>query len=103
MVRWLFWWGHVPQEQVFACQGFFVVPKTEQGTGIMPVGVRHHLGGGGLGYRAIFLVPGPRTSRALGFPRLSCVIAEVAFPPVMPLVKSRNPTKKLEARTPSFI
>ena len=57
-VRWLFWWGHVPQEQVFASQGFFVVPKTEQGTSIIPLGVRHHLGGWGLGHRALFVVPG---------------------------------------------
>ena len=57
-VRWLFWWGHVPQEQVLASQGLFVVPKTEQGTGIIPLGVRHHLGGWGLGHRALFVVPG---------------------------------------------
>ena len=49
--------GLVPQEQGFARQGFFVVPKTEQDTSIIPLRVRHHLGGG-LGHRALFAVPG---------------------------------------------
>ena len=38
-------WGLVPQEQVFARQGFFVVSKTEQTS--IPLGVRPHLGGWG--------------------------------------------------------
>ena len=63
--------GACAQEQVFASQGFFVVPKTEQGTSIIPLGVRHHLGGWGLGHRALFVVPGrahiARISRVPGF------------------------------------
>ena len=70
-VRWLCWWGPVPQEQVFASQGFFVVPKTEQGTSIIPLGVGHHLWGWGLGHRALFVAPGrahiARISRVPGF------------------------------------
>ena len=57
-VRWLFWWGPVLQEQVFASQGVVVAPKTEQGTSIIPLGVRHHLGGWGLGHQALFVVLG---------------------------------------------
>ena len=67
-VRRLFRWGHVPQEQVFACQGFFVVPKPEQGISNIPSGVEHHLGAWGLGYRALFVVPGRAHIARTGIP-----------------------------------
>ena len=53
----LVWWGHVPQERAFAGQGFCVVPKTEQGTGIIPFRSTAP-SSWGLGHRARFVVPG---------------------------------------------
>ena len=70
-VRWLFWCGHVHHEQLFASQGFFVVPKTELGTSIIPFGVRHYRGGWGLGHRALFVVLGRAHIACTGVPPIN--------------------------------